>query len=44
MFVDDVAIVFSTVLGRPLRLDVIPRDKWEESFAAAGFPPQAARA
>lgn len=41
---DDVAIAFSTALGRPVRLETIPRDKWEESFRALGFSPQAARA
>jgi len=41
---EDVATAFSTVLGCPVRLDVIPRKKWEESLRAAGFSPQAARA
>ncbi|WP_313529704.1 NmrA family NAD(P)-binding protein [Shinella sp.] len=41
---DDVATAFSTALGRPVRLETIPRDKWEESFRALGFSPEAARA
>lgn len=41
---EDVATAFSTVLGRPVRLEVIPRENWEESFRAAGFSREAARA
>ena len=41
---DDVAAAFSTALGRPVRLETTPRDKWEESFRAVGFSPESARA
>ena len=41
---DDVATAFSTALGRPVRLETIPRYRWQESFRAAGFSPEAARA
>lgn len=41
---DDVATAFSTPLGRPVRLETIPRDKWAETFRAVGFSPEAARA
>jgi uncharacterized protein YbjT (DUF2867 family) len=41
---DDVAVAFSTVLGRPVRLETIPREMWEDSFRAAGFSSEAARA
>lgn len=41
---EDVAVAFSTVLGRPVQLETIPREMWEENFRAAGFSSEAARA
>lgn len=41
---EDVAAAFSAALGRPVQLETIPREKWEESFRAAGFSSEAARA
>jgi uncharacterized protein YbjT (DUF2867 family) len=40
---NDVAEAFSDVLQRPVRLEVIPREEWEESFAAIGFSAPAAQ-
>jgi len=37
-----VAEVFSAVLGRPVRLVVTPRAQWEAAFRATGFSPEAA--
>jgi uncharacterized protein YbjT (DUF2867 family) len=34
---NEVAQTFSEVLGRPVRAEVIPRDRWEELFKAQGM-------
>jgi uncharacterized protein YbjT (DUF2867 family) len=39
----DVAEAFAEALGRPVSLQVIPRDEWEEAYLDLGFSPPAAR-
>lgn len=38
----DVATAFSQALGRPVALEVVPRDKWKETFLGLGFSDAAA--
>ena len=38
----DVARAFSKALGRPVELDVTPRDKWKETYRSLGFSEAAA--
>jgi len=38
----DVAMAFSQALGRPIELEVVPRDKWKETFLGLGFSDAAA--
>jgi uncharacterized protein YbjT (DUF2867 family) len=38
----DVARAFSQALGRPVELDVTPRDKWKEAYRSLGFSEAAA--
>lgn len=40
---DDVARAFSSALGRPVDLDLIPRQRWEAAYGDLGFSPSAAR-
>ena len=40
---NDVAQAFSQVLGRPVEVQVIPRDQWESNFQSLGFSPAAAQ-
>ena len=40
----DVARAFERALKRPVRLDVIPREKWIETYRAMGFSEPAADA
>jgi uncharacterized protein YbjT (DUF2867 family) len=39
----DVAAAFSEVLGVPVEVEVIPRERWEESFRQLGFSERAAK-
>lgn len=39
----DVAAAFARALGRPVRVEAVPRDKLEETFRNIGFSPEAAR-
>lgn len=39
----DVAAAFAKALNRPVRVETVPRDKLEETFASMGFSPEAAR-
>ena len=34
---NDVAATFSKLLGKPVRMELVPREKWEESFRAQGI-------
>ena len=34
---NDVAATFSKLLGRPVTMELVPREKWEESFRAQGI-------
>jgi uncharacterized protein YbjT (DUF2867 family) len=38
----DVAKAFSNALGRPVEVDVTPRDKWKEAYLSLGFSEAAA--
>ena len=38
----DVATAFSQALGRPVEVEVVPRDKWKETFLGLGFSEAAA--
>lgn len=38
----DVANAFSTALQRSVELDVIPRERWEQTYLGIGFSPEAA--
>jgi uncharacterized protein YbjT (DUF2867 family) len=40
---NDVAQAFSQALGRPVEVQVIPRDRWEQAFLDLGFSPAAAQ-
>ncbi|MCL6701429.1 NmrA family NAD(P)-binding protein [Pseudomonas sp. T1.Ur] len=40
---NDVAQAFSKALGRPVEVQVIPRDQWESTFQHLGFSPAAAQ-
>ncbi|WP_434702937.1 NmrA family NAD(P)-binding protein [Pseudomonas sp. Z1-12] len=40
---NDVAQAFSQALGRPVAVQVIPRDQWESHFRSLGFSPAAAQ-
>jgi uncharacterized protein YbjT (DUF2867 family) len=33
----DLALAFATVLGRPVRLEIVPRSAWEATFRAQGM-------
>jgi uncharacterized protein YbjT (DUF2867 family) len=39
----DVAEAFAAALGRPVEVDVVPRDAWIATFERLGFSPSAAR-
>lgn len=39
----DVADAFAHALGRPVDVEVVPRDAWEQTFRQLGFSPEAAR-
>ncbi|WP_343715529.1 NmrA family transcriptional regulator, partial [Inquilinus sp.] len=39
----DVAAAFAAALGRPVEVQEIPRDRWEETFRGLGFSEPAAR-
>jgi hypothetical protein len=34
---NEVAATFSKLLGKPVRMELAPRDKWEEMFRAQGI-------
>jgi NAD(P)H dehydrogenase (quinone) len=34
---NEVAATFSKLLGKPVRVELVPRVKWEESFRAQGI-------
>ncbi|XVN15278.1 hypothetical protein QZH46_03385 [Pseudomonas corrugata] len=40
---NDVAQAFSQALGRPVEVQVIPRNRWEDAFLDLGFSPAAAQ-
>jgi uncharacterized protein YbjT (DUF2867 family) len=40
---DDVAAAFAAALGRKVRVDVIPRGSWQDTFRSLGFSDAAAR-
>jgi uncharacterized protein YbjT (DUF2867 family) len=40
----DVAQAFSASLGREVHIDVVPRDRWKQTYREMGFSPEAARA
>ncbi|WP_245422868.1 hypothetical protein [Rhizobium sp. S9] len=40
---NDVAAAFAAALARPVRVDVIPRESWEDAFRSFGFSDAAAR-
>lgn len=39
----DVATAFAEALGKPVRVETVPRDKWIEAYQALGFSEPAAR-
>ena len=41
---NDVASAFAKALGRDVRVDVTPRDKWEDEYRRLGFSDAAATA
>jgi uncharacterized protein YbjT (DUF2867 family) len=40
---NDVAAAFAAALGRAVRVDVIPRENWEDAYRSLGFSDAAAR-